>query len=70
MAIWQLRVFLSGMIFMLLAACGSTPQYAVVSGPSARAANTPEAMKRLISLSLEQLGTRYRYGGSSPAEGF
>ena len=56
--------------FILLAACGSAPQRAIVTGPSARQAHTPIAAERLIRLSREQLGTPYRYGGSSPTEGF
>ena len=70
MVIWQFRMFLSGLIFVLLSACGSTPQYAVVTGPSVQATKPSELTKRLINLSREQLGTRYRYGGDSPAEGF
>lgn len=56
--------------FILLVACGSAPQRALVTGPSARQAHSPVTAERLIRLSREQLGTPYRYGGSSPSEGF
>jgi cell wall-associated NlpC family hydrolase len=56
-------------LFVLLAACGSAPQRAIVSGPSAQQPAPLEA-NRLIRLSREQLGAPYRYGGSSPSEGF
>lgn len=55
--------------FVFLTACGSTTP-AVVSGPSAQQPHTPTRTDRLIRLSHEQLGTPYRYGGNSPAEGF
>lgn len=63
-------LFLLLLAFMLLAACGSAPQRAIVSGPSAERAHSPVKVERLIRLSREQLGTPYRYGGNSPDEGF
>jgi cell wall-associated NlpC family hydrolase len=66
---WTLcRVFVLPLC-ILLAACGSAPQRAVVSGPSAQQPASLQA-NRLIRLSREQLGVPYRYGGSSPSEGF
>lgn len=71
MTIWFRRRFAPLLLiwsaFILLAACGSAPQRALVTGPSAHG---PVAAERLIRLSREQLGTPYRYGGSSPTEGF
>ena len=66
---WLHRLFVL-LAFILLSACGSAPQRAIVTGPSARQAHSPVEAERLIRLSREQLGTPYRYGGSSPTEGF
>jgi cell wall-associated NlpC family hydrolase len=57
-------------LFVILAACGSAPQRAVVTDPSARQPLASVSAERLIRLSRQQLGTPYRYGGSSPTEGF
>ena len=70
MKLWQLRLFLSGGVFVLLSACGSAPQYADVSGPSIPYTNIPELKEGVLKLSHQQLGTRYRYGGSNPGDGF
>lgn len=71
---WQPRQFLPLVcvlpLFALLTACGSAPQRAGVTGPSGQQPFAPVIAERLIRLSREQLGTPYRYGGSSPAEGF
>jgi cell wall-associated NlpC family hydrolase len=56
-------------LFVFLAACSSTPP-AHVTGPTVRQLPASGLAKRLIRLSREQLGTPYRYGGNSPAEGF
>lgn len=52
-------------LFILLAACGSVPPQDISDAPG-----MSEMAARLIRLSREQLGTPYRYGGSSPGEGF
>lgn len=74
MTIYLTRPFLA-LMFVFIAACGSTPQYAPVTGPSVRQNPiTPPQYStqtnRLLSLSRQQLGIPYRYGGSSPTEGF
>ncbi len=46
----------------LVAACGSAPQRSLSGSPADR--------ERILATAMDLLGTPYRYGGTSPREGF